>query len=104
MKTMITAGCLLTALLACSCRAPELKTKPTNSVVVERKVIRIKTDDRMINLSATWAQDYMSTHPGVIISLDGNGPGTVGLNALKNNHYDMVASSRSLRTTNSPPR
>ncbi len=62
----------------------------------EKKTLSIKGSDTMVHLASTWAEKYMSAHPGMQISVTGGGSGT-GIAALLNGTTDLCAASRKIK-------
>jgi phosphate transport system substrate-binding protein len=59
-------------------------------------VITVKGSDTMVILAQRWAEQYMSTHPGVTIQVTGGGSGT-GISALINGTTDICDASRPMK-------
>lgn len=72
---------LLLTLLSCSERGSKGKT------------ITIKGSDTMVILGQRWAENYMKTHPDIIIQITGGGSGT-GIAALINATTNIAQASR----------
>ena len=60
------------------------------------KPITIKGSDTMVILGQRWAEDYMKTHPDVILQVTGGGSGT-GIAALVNGSADVAEASRPMK-------
>ena len=60
------------------------------------KKVTIKGSDTMVILSQRWAEEYMKTHPEVVLQVTGGGSGT-GISALINGSTDICNSSRPLK-------
>jgi len=81
----ILLSCILLCLLGCS-----YIHKPKSAI------IRIKGSDTMFLLNSLWAEEYMKTHVGTAIYIEGGGTGT-GTVALAKGEVDICAASRPLR-------
>ncbi|MCB4791036.1 MAG: PstS family phosphate ABC transporter substrate-binding protein [Elusimicrobia bacterium] len=62
----------------------------------KRKTITIKGSDTMVILGQRWAEDYMKSHPDIIVQVTGGGSGT-GIAALINGSTDICQASRPLK-------
>jgi phosphate transport system substrate-binding protein len=60
------------------------------------QTITIKGSDTMVILGQRWAEEYMKTHPGLIIQVTGGGSGT-GIAALINGSTDIAEASRPMK-------
>jgi len=58
-------------------------------------MIQIKGSDTMVNLSQSWAEEFMQKHPEAVIAVTGGGSGT-GISALINGTCDVAQASRSM--------
>jgi phosphate transport system substrate-binding protein len=58
-------------------------------------MIQIKGSDTMVNLSQSWAEEFMKKHPEAVIAVTGGGSGT-GISALINGTCDIAQASRSM--------
>jgi phosphate transport system substrate-binding protein len=57
--------------------------------------ITVKGSDTMVRLGQRWAEEYMKTHPDVVIQVSGGGSGT-GIAALLNGTTDICEASRDM--------
>lgn len=62
----------------------------------QAKPITIKGSDTMVILGQRWAEEYMNSHPGVIVQVTGGGSG-VGIAALINGTTDVCEASRAMK-------
>jgi phosphate transport system substrate-binding protein len=62
----------------------------------EQATIRIKGSDTMLILNRRWAEEYMKTHSGISVYVEGGGS-AVGIKALINGDINICAASRPLR-------
>jgi phosphate transport system substrate-binding protein len=60
------------------------------------KTIENKGSDTLVNLALAWAEEYMSLHPDVRISVTGGGSGT-GIAAMINGTVDIANASREMK-------
>jgi phosphate transport system substrate-binding protein len=60
------------------------------------QTLTIKGSDTMVILGQRWAEEYMKTHPGVVIQVTGGGTGT-GIAALVNGTTDICQASRPMK-------
>ena len=60
------------------------------------QTITIKGSDTMVILGQRWAEQYMKSHPGVVIQVTGGGTGT-GIAALVNGTTDICQASRPMK-------
>lgn len=58
-------------------------------------MIQIKGSDTMVNLSQSWAEEFMKKQPEAVIAVTGGGSGT-GISALINGTCDIAQASRSM--------
>lgn len=91
---------LLAAMLAvgislclCGCQ-PELGEQRPGAAPVE--TIENKGSDTLVNLALAWAEEYMSLHQEVRISVTGGGSGT-GIAAMINGTVDIANASRQMK-------
>jgi phosphate transport system substrate-binding protein len=82
--TIITTALLATSLLAHSARA------------ADKKVIRVKGSDTMVQLATAWAEAYHKVKPGITVDVNGGGTGT-GFAALQNDTCDICDASREIK-------
>lgn len=70
---------------------------PTAQVQAEeaRGMIQIKGSDTMVNLCQSWAEAFMTKHPGVAAAVTGGGSGT-GIASLIGGTCDLAACSRKI--------
>jgi phosphate transport system substrate-binding protein len=89
---------LVTLLLApndgCAHRSPQ--PQPGDSRGGYGNSIVIKGSDTMVLLAQWWAENYMKSHPYLIIQVNGGGSGT-GIAALINGTTDICQSSRPIK-------
>ncbi len=78
---------ILIMLLLLSCRTPQHQNT---------HIIRIKGSDTMLILVRSWAEAYMTLHPGVSIYVAGGGSAS-GINALIDARVDIAMASRLIR-------
>jgi len=62
------------------------------------EIIRIKGSDTMLKLARTWAAEYMETHSGVSIYVEGGGSAT-GLKSLAAGTADIALASRLINSS-----
>ena len=60
------------------------------------KTITVKGSDTMVIMGQRWAEEYMKTHPGVVIQVTGGGSGT-GISALIDGSTDIAEASRPMK-------
>ncbi|MFH1296860.1 MAG: phosphate ABC transporter substrate-binding protein [Bacteroidota bacterium] len=60
------------------------------------KKITVKGSDTMVILSQQWAEQFMKSHPDIIIQVTGGGSGT-GISALINGATDICTASRPMK-------
>jgi len=65
-------------------------------VVVARNTITVKGSDTLVRLGQRWAEEYMKTHPEIVIQVSGGGSGT-GIAALINGGTDICQASREMK-------
>lgn len=58
--------------------------------------IDIEGSDTMVNVAQSWAEDFQTENPGVMISIKGGGSGT-GIAALINGTVDYATASREMK-------
>jgi phosphate transport system substrate-binding protein len=80
---------LVAAIAGCAHRSPQSRGSPGNSIA-------IKGSDTMVLLAQWWAENYMKSHPHLIIQVNGGGSGT-GIAALLNGTTDICQSSRPIK-------
>jgi phosphate transport system substrate-binding protein len=80
---------LLAAGAGCAHRSPQSRGAPGNTIA-------IKGSDTMVLLAQWWAENYMKSHPRLIIQVNGGGSGT-GIAALLNGTTDICQSSRPIK-------
>lgn len=83
---------LLAAIAGCAHRSPQSRDSRGlygNSIV-------IKGSDTMVLLAQWWAENYMKSHPHLVIQVNGGGSGT-GIAALLNGTTDICQSSRPIK-------
>ena len=90
------AALLLAA--ACGGRETTSTTTATSATPSTRagKPITIRGSDTMVILGQRFAEEYMKTHPEVVIQVNGGGSGT-GIAALINGTVDLAQSSRPMK-------
>ncbi|MCX5970435.1 MAG: phosphate ABC transporter substrate-binding protein [Coprothermobacterota bacterium] len=94
---------LSVSLLLAACGTPA-STSPTTpsptasstSPSQEGGTIVVKGSDTMVNLASAWAEDYITGHPNVKITVSGGGSG-IGIAALLNKTTDICNNSRPLK-------
>jgi phosphate transport system substrate-binding protein len=83
---------LIAAIAGCAHRSPQ----SGGSRGFDGNSIVIKGSDTMVLLAQWWAENYMKSHPHLIIQVNGGGSGT-GIAALLNGTTDICQSSRPVR-------
>ena len=83
---------LLAASAGCAHRSPQ----PGDSRGLYGNSIVIKGSDTMVLLAQWWAENYLKSHPHLIIQVNGGGSGT-GIAALLNGTTDICQSSRPIK-------
>jgi phosphate transport system substrate-binding protein len=68
----------------------------TSCNAADKKVIRVKGSDTMVQLAAAWAEAYHKVKPGINVDPNGGGTGT-GFAALQNNTCDICDASREIK-------
>jgi phosphate transport system substrate-binding protein len=82
---------LLVSLALAACGGGERR-----QVAASNKPLTIKGSDTMVILGQRLAEEYMKTHPGEVVQVNGGGSGT-GIAALINGSVDMAMSSRPMK-------
>lgn len=77
---------LLSLFILCGCAGLRSKAPAT---------VRVKGSDTMLLLNRMWAGEFMKTHPGISIQVEGGGTAT-GVQALIESKADICAASRPL--------
>jgi phosphate transport system substrate-binding protein len=85
---------LLAASDGCAHRSPQ--PQPGDSRGLYGNSIVIKGSDTMVLLAQWWAENYLKSHPHLIIQVNGCGSGT-GIAALLNETTDICQSSRPIK-------
>ncbi len=85
----------LIALAACGGREQQTSTGATQSRS-SNKPLTVKGSDTMVILTQRLAEEYMKTHPGEVVQVNGGGSGT-GIAALINGSADMAMASRPMK-------
>jgi phosphate transport system substrate-binding protein len=85
MKTNIATAVLIAATLL---------TQSTRAA--DKKVIRVKGSDTMVQLASAWAEAYHKVKPGLNVDANGGGTGT-GFAALQNDTCDICDASREIK-------
>jgi phosphate transport system substrate-binding protein len=85
---------LLLAFGGCAKRSPTERMVGTSGLY--GNAITIKGSDTMVLLAQWWAENYMQSHPQIIIQVNGGGSGT-GIAALLNGTTDICQSSRPIK-------
>jgi len=71
-------------------------TTQASSIGTSKQSVTNIGSDTLVNLALAWAEEYMSLHPQVSISVTGGGSGT-GIAALINKTVDLANASRSMK-------
>ncbi len=82
---------LMLAAAGCSSRPAAAAAKPEVAAIIENK-----GSDTLVNLALAWAEQYMTEHPDVRISVTGGGTGT-GITALINGTAGIANASRAMK-------
>jgi phosphate transport system substrate-binding protein len=90
----LTVGLAAVLLVASGCGSA-MPSDPSAGVGSER-TIENKGSDTLVNLALAWAEEYMSLHPDVRISVTGGGSGT-GIAAMINGTVDIANASREMK-------
>lgn len=91
---MILCACIAVVVgLLASCAAPGAARDLSEAPAV---AIENMGSDTLVNLALAWAEDYMTLHPEVRISVTGGGSGT-GIAALINGTVDIANASREMK-------
>jgi len=77
---------------ACSNRAGDMNTSPTESTEYLNNI----GSDTMVNLALAWAEQYQQDNPQANLSVSGGGSGT-GIASLINKTTDVANASRSIK-------
>ncbi len=88
----LTALCLLCLPLLAGCHASAAAASRPAAV----QTIQNKGSDTLVNLALAWAEQYMTEHPEVRISVTGGGSGT-GIAAMINGTVDLANASREMK-------
>lgn len=90
---------LLLSLALAACGGREQATSTTAGATASRsssKPLTVKGSDTMVILTQRLAEEYMKSHPGEIVQVNGGGSGT-GIAALINGSADMAMASRPMK-------
>jgi phosphate transport system substrate-binding protein len=87
---------LVTLLLAANAGCAHRSPQPGDSRGFYGNSIVIKGSDTMVLLAQWWAENYMKSHPHLVIQVNGGGSGT-GIDALINGTTDICQSSRPVK-------
>jgi len=85
---------LILATLLSACSAGSRQPAPSPST--DTHVITDIGSDTLVNLALAWAEEYMTLHPDVRISVTGGGSGT-GIAAMINGTTDIANASREIK-------
>ena len=62
----------------------------------QREVIQNKGSDTLVNVAQSWAEEYQTVNPSVVVAVTGGGSGT-GIAALINGTVDIANASRAIK-------
>ena len=94
MKLARIVSTLLVSLALAACGGGE--RQQASSTGRSSKPLTIKGSDTMVILGQRLAEEYMKTHPGEVVQVNGGGSGT-GIAALLNRTADLAQSSRPMK-------
>jgi len=86
LEKLIIVGVILLLFTSCS---PLLKK--------DSKILKLKGSDTMLFLANEWAAEYMETHPGISVYVEGGGSST-GFSGLVDGTIDIALASRLIRS------
>jgi len=89
--------CLVAVLAVAAAGCGSARPSDSSDTGNADKTIENKGSDTLVNLALAWAEEYMSLHPDVRISVTGGGSGT-GIAAMINGTVDIANASREMKT------
>ena len=92
-RSLVAIAFIWVALACVGCAAPEVDSM--GNVTVQES-LENKGSDTLVNVALAWAEEYMSFHNGVRISVTGGGSGT-GIAAMVNGTVDIANASRKIK-------
>jgi phosphate transport system substrate-binding protein len=94
----VVAALALATVILSGCGGASTSTGETSSTAPAALTgsLTIAGSDTMVNMAQAWAESFMSTNPGVQLSVKGGGSGT-GIAALINGTVDFADASREMK-------